>query len=427
MRKALLYSLVVLKICYSVHAQVYMKEQSQHRFAQTYLGLNTQFTPSQGSFLWNDERHSFSSMASPRFTIGGLHFWGKWDFNLNIPLTVFYDKTVDNNTDYQFNPGADLSARYYPWRMEFGKLRPYAGISVNEMTFEIQTDNSGDRRDLFITGSLLGGVSFAKNNWQLNAEVMFLPQNDREFYTSRTASSTVSLPNTYFSFGVVKYMDGTLHDEEDKRSGKTEKIVNHLRKENKLNSFSVGIAPSGSYFLLAPSYENNERRSVPRHKGTFNWEFGLGYLFHDAGIHLGLAYRDYTSRSESYGLDHLYRRESIALEALFFFWDYNGFVPFIGPSISYERWAAGEFENDIQVGETRRTRMISPGIIFGWDILSSPIETWVLRTNLRYYPFQKIEDLEGKRSRVDQFEFNFIELVFYPSRMVNVPKARRKY
>jgi outer membrane protein W len=427
MKKAILYSLAILKICYSVHAQVYMEEKTQHRFAQTYVGLNTQFTSTQGSFMWGDQMYQFAPLVSPRFTIGGLHFWGKWDFNMNIPLARFYDQSVDENTDYHFNSGGDLSARYYPWRMQFGKLRPYAGISINEMTFGFETENVGDRNDLFITSSLLGGISYAKNGWQLNAEIMWLPRNERDFYSSRSIENTVKLPKTYFSLGLMKYFDGTLHDEEDKLSGRTKKIENELRRKNKLNSFSVGIAPSGSYFLHAPGYENADRQSVPRHKGAFNWEFGLGYLFHDAGIHVGLAYRDYTSQRESYGLDHLYRRRSIALEALFFIWDYNGFAPFIGPSISYERWAAGEFENDIQVGETVSTAMIAPGIIFGWDILASPLETWVLRTNLRYYPFQKIEDIAGKKSRVDQFEFNFIELVLYPNRMVNVPRAKKRY
>ncbi len=427
MKKALIYSLIILRICYSANAQVYTEKQTQHRFAQTYFGLNTQIVPSQGSLLWSNHAHTLPSMISPRFTIGGLHFWGKWDFKINIPLARFYDEQITQNTEVNFNPGGDLSARYYPWRIIYGKLRPYAGISVNEMTFGIKSKEMGNRSDLFITTSLLAGVSIAKNDWQINAEVMYLPKNSRDFYTSRSEIQQIELPNTYFSVGLIKYIEGTLHIEENKNSGLNDKVEKILRSKNKLNSLSIGMAPSGSYFINAPSYDQADRRSVPRQKGDFNWEYGLGYLFYDAGIHLGISYRDYTTSRESYGLEHLYRRNSIAAEALFFIWDYNGFVPFIGPSISYERWAAGEFESDVQIGSTRRTKMISPGIIFGWDIVPSSIETWVLRTNLRYYPFQKIENVEGKKSRVDQFEFNFIELVLYPSRIVNVSRARKKH
>ena len=94
-------------------------------------------------------------------------------------------------------------------------------------------------------------------------------------------------------------------------------------------------------------------------------------------------------------------------------------MPFIGPSISYDRWATADFEGNDQVDETVRSKMISPGIIIGWDISTSPLETWTLRTNLRYFPFQKITDAEGNRVNVDQFEFNFIELVVYPQRFFN--------
>ncbi|NQZ78539.1 MAG: hypothetical protein HRT61_20865, partial [Ekhidna sp.] len=185
MRKAIIYSIAILKIGYSVLGQVYMEEKTQHRFAQTYVGLNTQLTPTQGSLLWDGGRHSFAAMASPRFTIGGLHFWGKWDFKLNFPLTQIYDREINENTDYYFNPGGDLSARYFPWRMEFGKLRPYAGISINQMAFGIENESSGRRDDLFFTGSLVTGFAFAKDGWQKNAEVMWLPQNERECYSRR--------------------------------------------------------------------------------------------------------------------------------------------------------------------------------------------------------------------------------------------------
>ena len=425
MKATTLNQLLFLLILYStVDAQPYMEQKTQHRFAQTYLGLNTQIIPSQGSMIWNQELYSFPTMASPRFTIGGLHFWGKVDFNLNIPLTTFSDFSLNENTEFKFNPGGDLSARYYPWQMEYGKFRPYAGVSFNEMTFELENKSSGERRDLFITSSLLGGISFANNDWQVNAELMWLPDNERTFYSDRNTAYTLELPKSYFSIGIIRYFEGTLSEEEDTQSGRMDRLVTKFRKEGKLNSFSLAAAPSGSYFLEAPFLNDPLRRSLPRHKGNFVWDFGAGYLLHDAGIHLGISYRDYTSRVESYGFEHLIRRQSFSLEAFKFLWDYNGFVPFIGPSISFERWATGEFEGNTQLGRTQRRQLISPGIIFGWDILASPLETWILRTNLRYYPFQKIRGTDGKTSRVDQFEFNFIQLVIYPNRLFNFPKVK---
>ena len=115
-----------------------MQQKTQHRFAQTYLGLNTQITPSQGKMIWNGNSYAFPVITSPRFTIGGLHFWGKVDFNINIPLATFSDFSLTEDTEFTFNPGGDLSARYFPWRMKYGKVRPYTGVSFNEMTFSIR-------------------------------------------------------------------------------------------------------------------------------------------------------------------------------------------------------------------------------------------------------------------------------------------------
>ena len=401
-----------------------MENKTQHRFAQTYFGLNTQIIPSQGSIIWNGNSYAFPVITSPRFTIGGLHFWGKVDFNINIPLATFSDFYLNETTEFTFNPGGDLSARYYPWRIEYGKVRPYAGVSFNEMTFSLENEQAGERRDLFITSSLLGGFSFALNDWQINAELMWLPNNERTFYADRSTPFKLELPQYYFSVGIVKYFDGTLREEADTKSGRLQQLETKFRKEGKLNSFSIGVAPSGSYFLKAPDFYDPMRESLPRHKGNFVWDFGLGYLFHDAGIHVGFSFRDYTARVESYDFEHLIRRRSIAFEPIKFLWDYNGFVPFIGPSISFERWATGEFEGNTQLEDTRRKQMISPGIIFGWDILASPLETWVLRTNLRWYPFQEIPGTDGNMSRVDQFEFNFIQLVIYPNRLFHFPNVK---
>lgn len=417
--KQILLTFIILWTSELLHAQVYMEEKSRHRFAQTYVGFNTQIVPSQGKLIGDGESTKFPTLYSPRFTIGGLHFWGKLDFNVNIPLAHFGNKEVVEETEYLFKQGADLSARYYPWRMEFGKLRPYAGVSVNQMVFKLDHEELGRRDDLFFTASPLAGISYAYKGWQLNAELMWVPTNKKEFYTSRTQREIFHLPQNYFSVGIVKYFEATLKEEKGYKNGSTKKKEEKLRSEGKLNSFSIGVAPSGSYFLRAPKFSQGEQQSLPRHKGVFNWDLGVGYLFHDAGLHIGFSYRDYNSNSNSYGLEHVIRRNSIALEVLKFFWDYNGFVPFIGPSISYERWGAGEFEDDVLTNGVHKTKMISPGIIFGWDIIASPLETWILRTNLRYYPLQKITNPTGEVSRVDQFEFNIIQLVIYPNRIIN--------
>lgn len=407
-------------------AQVYSEKMTQHRFAQTYFGLNTQFVPTSGSLVWNEQEQPFPLQYVPRLTIGGLHFWGKLDFNMNVPLTSFGSQDLSSDGQVEFNTGADLSVRYFPWRLKFGKLRPYAGLSFNTMSLALGNEEVGERVEGFITSSLLAGMAYAHKGWQLSAELMFLPQNKRGFHSDLQQKDQISLPQSYVSVGISRYFDFTLSNEEPKLSGKTEALEKQLLSEGKLNSFSLGVAPNGSWFLQSPDFADN-LVSLPRHKGSFNWEFAAGYLFHRANIHAGLTYRTYNARSVSYQLEHIVSRKALSLEVFRFLLDYNGFVPFVGLSLSAERWAAGLFENDVQQGDTQRSRILSPGIIFGWDILASPLETWVLRTNLRYYPFQEINDINDTRSRVDQFEFNFIQVVIYPNRLVNIRRAKSKY
>ncbi|WP_236974084.1 hypothetical protein [Membranihabitans maritimus] len=423
-RKSLITVLIVFKFCL-LFGQVYSDKKTQHRFAQTYIGLNTQLIPSSGRIIFKNKKYNFPTNAIPRLNIGGLHFWGKWDFNMNIPLKSLADKSISQGAKIHFSSGADLSARYYPWPLLDKKFRPFVGLSFNTMQLSLENINIGKRVEGFITSSLLTGFSYSYKGWQVNTEWMFLPQNGRNFYSNLEQKHQYKLPDSYFSIGIVKPFDFTLSEEKPKLSGKTKAIEELLIKNGKLNSFSIGIAANGSYFFKSPPF-SDELRSLPRHKGSFNMEYSLGYFLHKQRIHLGLTYRTYRSNSVSYNLEHVIRRRAISLEGFKFIWNYNGFVPFIGISLSSEKWATGLFLNDKQQGKTSRSNMFSPGLIFGWDISPSSIDTWVLRTNLRYYPYQKINDGVSDKIRVDQFEFNFIQFVFYPDRWWHVRKARRK-
>lgn len=422
--KAFLLIMIYQIIFSPLYGQLYLEDKSQHRFAQTYIGVNTQIIPSSGKLFWQGTEQPFPQFIAPRFTIGGLHFWGKLDFNVNFLLASLGNHSINQDGEVEFISGNDLSARYYPWRVEYNKIRPYLGYSVNVMNLSLGNERQGTRSDAFVTSSLIGGFSYAKNDWQLNAELMFLPKNKRTFYSAINQSHLFELPRSYFSIGIVRFFDATIKEEALMKSGQTATIEKRLTAKNKLNTFSLAVAPSSSFFIKSPEF-STDLQSLPRHKSNFNWDWGLGYLFNKAQIHIALSYRIYSSNSISYQLEHIARRRSIALEGFKFIGNYKGFAPYIGLSLSSERWAVGYFENDVLQGNVQRTSFISPGVILGWDIVPSPIDTWVLRTNLRYYPMQEINDVNNQKSRVDQFEFNFIQLVLYPNRMINVYKAKK--
>lgn len=406
-------------------AQVYSEKKTQHRFAQTYFGLNSQLIPTSGQLFFQSQYFDFPLRTLHRVTLGGMHFWGKLDFNMNFPLTNSGKTNLAKDVEMKFTSGADLSARYYPWQLKNVKLRPFLGVSINTMQLSLGNQTLGNRVEGFITTSVLSGLSYSFKNWRVNAEWMYLPQNSRDFYSDRQEKNSFQLPRSYFSLGLVRHFDFTLTEEKPKLSGRTKAIEENILEEKNLNSISMGFAPSGSYSLKSPSF-SNELQSLPRHKGSFNLEYNIGYLINKLKLHVGLTYRSYRSNSSSYRLNHVMRRQAFSLEGFKFLANYHGFVPFVGLSLSSERWGVALFEGNNQKGKTIRTSFFSPGIIFGWDIQTSPIDIWVLRTNLRYYPYQKISDINGKISRVDQFEFNFIQFVFYPNRWWKIRQVKEQ-
>ncbi|MEZ4905645.1 MAG: hypothetical protein R2822_29725 [Spirosomataceae bacterium] len=101
------------------------------------------------------------------------------------------------------------------------------------------------------------------------------------------------------------------------------------------------------------------------------------------------------------------------LETYKFLGDYHGFVPYIGPTLSYENLTFKDTDgSNIQPFQAQKVAL---GVIFGWDIRISRAETWLLRTNLRYTPNLHLE-AEGKKVMFDQMEFNFIQFVWFAGR-----------
>jgi hypothetical protein len=97
--------------------------------------------------------------------------------------------------------------------------------------------------------------------------------------------------------------------------------------------------------------------------------------------------------------------------------DYHGFVPFVGPIISYESLSFEETDLGVKVRDVSDD-MLGLGVTFGWDIRPNDLQSWVLRTNLRYYPGLQL-DIPGTEETVPfrNLEFNFIQLIIYPGRM----------
>ena len=114
-------------------------------------------------------------------------------------------------------------------------------------------------------------------------------------------------------------------------------------------------------------------------------------------------------------------RRSISLEVYKYLLDYQGFVPFLGVSFSQEQLGIQEMDNGVLV-TSQQERQYRPGLVFGWDIRPIRYESILLRTNLRYSPFLKTQ-VHGQTISFQQLEFNFIQAVIYPQRLL----ARHRY
>ena len=90
----------------------------------------------------------------------------------------------------------------------------------------------------------------------------------------------------------------------------------------------------------------------------------------------------------------------------------NGFVPFLGPSLGFERLSVVEEDHGTKIIDTEQI-LQKMGIIFGWDIRPSANNFFILRTNLRYTSDLSLALPSGKKISFTQFEFNFIQIVLH--------------
>ena len=145
-------------------------------------------------------------------------------------------------------------------------------------------------------------------------------------------------------------------------------------------------------------------------------DFTLGYYFHNPDLNIGVAYRSYGTSVNTYGTEQFARRRSMALEATKYIGDYHGFAAFVGPAISYESLLFEEtFEN--QQTQDLTDNKFAYGLTFGWDIRPNRLQTWILRTNLRWFPNLELDIDNNSSISFDNIEFNFIQFILYPGRI----------
>ena len=394
-------------------------------FAATTIGFDV-FALSGGTTQWISdgrlESVNFGPRLSPRLSIGGIHFWGHADFYVAFPLNFLQlgaEPTELQHLDYK--EGIETGARFYPWAVKKGALRPFVGISFRTRSFS----QSGNEYDLQydppryekVTYPVQAGFTYTGESFLISAAVHY--QQDRQFtyFVAPTLPAEVQADPLSFQVSFVKYWD----TDRKMRSkvGIEQQNLKHevLKKENLLSAWYVGIGPSASfqageneYFVENHPYLADETVIALTPDITF------GRYFSKLDANVGMSYRGFSATVEGFDSRFDMSRRSISLEAYKFLFNYLGFVPYVGLTATAQSLRV---ESDFI---SRSEIKPALGFIFGWDIRVTKTGTNLLRTNLRYNPNLRL-DIDGSKANFSYLEFNFIQWVHFFGRK----KAYRKY
>lgn len=395
----------------NVYSQPYIEGgNTRHRFAQLNVGTDYRVFPDGGTSgaTLNAggqlEHFTMATAHSQRLMIGGTHFWGHADFFLAIPL--------HQNGGSGFGTGVETGARFFPWRIESRHIRPYLGFSWLPVYYQ-QGDGPVSRKsDVPVTA----GMVYCLNKHLFDLGFGHRFQNTEAYPLNRTQFATIQTHNYWLSVGYRRMIETTAGAEKDWLSGRTQRITDTLSARKKLNGWTIGIGPSSAFFTRNSSDLKQMAPYAGQHKASTVFpELNVGYYWHQADVQFNAVYRRNRSNLSAYGFVQDLKRSALSAESFAFLGDYHGFAPFAGLALSQE-WLELKQTFDGQT-ETQSRSMIRPGLTAGWDIRPNRLQTWYLRTSLRYFPLLNIRMSNGLEVHADQLEVNFIQLVVFPGRL----------
>lgn len=429
----LIKTIILLIICTQLSAQNFNPDslsqlKKRFGFANMYFGIEGLVTSSGSApFLTTAntvENTSFDGYTVPRLVWGGTHFWGHADIYVAFPLGG-YKKTVPSQiSTLDYNLGVETAIKVYPFKLRTGTIRPYIGMAWNISEFEIKQKDADVGINLTKnTTPVVAGLSYRGKRMIFEAGLQYFYENKYKYPVNRTVYGDLQLPQLAFTVG-AKYLLETTYQ----KGNYIKKRMAVLEKYHKYNAFYIGLGLSASIGI--PTFSEYDKEKYPffenhkRYLGVIP-DLTLGYYFAKPNINIGLSYRKMGDRYQGFGVQHIHERKSIMLEACKFLGDYHGFVPFLGVTASNENlYFATQDKNVSNTWAEYTETKPALGIIFGWDIKPTKAESWILRTNLRYSPISMT--VENKKVAYDYIEFNFIQLVLFPERMIAQHKERNK-
>ncbi len=402
-------------------AQVYTEKQTRHRFAQLNLGLDYQVSNGGSTSYLNTqgviEELELGALQKPRILIGGTHFWGHADFYIAIP--IWYPSFESEGQEIDFSTGVETVLKYYPLRIKHNRVRPFIGAALAPFNYEQSNQHFtfGNGPELNHTSiPLLAGLTFNRHNWLIELSALWNYDNRRNYFVAPRHEVHVTTPPLYFSLSGRYMIETTLSAEDGWESGETAELTEKLAQGGNLNAFYVAAGMSSAFWIGSSSYNESLRPYIEKYSTSIMPELGIGYYLHKPDMNISMSYRGYRTTTDAYGTEQFLRRRSVGLEVTKFLWDYHGFVPFIGPVATYENLKFREDNAGITLLDLEESSL-SYGLTFGWDIRPNRLQSWILRTNLRWFPDLEMDVAGGNSIVFDNIEFNFIQLVVFPGRM----------
>ncbi len=351
----------------------------------------------------------------PRLTIGGIHFWGHADFYVSFPLSFLsFQQTAPGLHELEVYQGVETGARIYPLKLLPGRLSPFAGISFRRVRFTQESENSG-----FTNGTpgygrfvypIQAGVTYTTSKWHFTASGYYNYLNTFDYYLSPSTTAEVSLDPWSFNVSALRYIDS----DRSMRSRRAVEQVNRdyydLHEEGLLSAWFIGIGPSSALQISGSPYlEENFPYFYDEYSAAIMPDITFGRYFYRLDLNVNFTYRTYGDKYEGFNSTIATRRHSVGIESVKFLFNYLGFVPFLGPVVSFENLSA------TVNGQRYTENKLAAGVTFGWDIRVTRTGTSLLRTNLRYYPGLHM-NIEGEKLMFDHLEFNFIQYVYFIGR-----------
>ena len=384
--------------------------EKRHQFAKSYFGVSNYIinSLSNGNYLTSSNQIATfekSGFISPAVNIGATHFWGHADFYVSINTTDI--KFQEDSLDNSYRLGTFTGLRIYPLASKSNNIRPYLGYKFSPFRYRQNNLDGATYKHTSVKSILDVGLGIQLPNFYFTLEYGRVLNPEFETYLSRDVQSADLFPKNLFQVG-LNYMIETT------KSASTE-INRNLNKEfsaSNQHGLFFAAGPSSSFPIGTSSYVQDlypflDDKSFP----IIFPDIALGYHFTKPDIITAFSMRPINQKRSAFDYEHQLSRQSIILETYKFLADYHGFVPYVGLGMGYEKLEFTETNSD-----PVKKNQLSPAVVFGWDIRPSVKgDWWILRTNLRYYPFLKLH-VENKSLSLQHMEFNFIQFVMYPQR-----------